>query len=381
MSTPKHELDNRISKLRKIMTDMDIDVFVSGASSQYDSRGVVRYFLDYYVPIFEEHMIIPLNGPVTMFPHDYAGANYATTLPAIEEINVVPTGTSPAKIVSDTVKTYTAQKVGVANLHGLSYNFVNQLKTELSNCEFVDITAQVDEIREVKSAYEIEQILATVKINEDSFLAFLKEVKPGVYDIDALQKARAATDLMKGVEDQYWMVGTQSPAGYWIAAKEKPVRWQQGDLIAGVTEHSGPGGYWGEVANLISIGKPEQIFVDAHKALANAQTAASSIIKPGERISKMVEIAQKSLEEQGFSEVLTALNPPRYFGHSQGIDVFEQPVISSENNKMMREGMILNFHPSATLPNGRKISYCVNYLVTEDGYQRLTTLSDEIYIV
>ena len=177
------------------------------------------------------------------------------------------------------------------------------------------------------------------------------------------------------------MVGTQGPAGFWIAAKEKPVQWKQGDLIAGVTEHSGPGGYWGEVAILISIGEPEQIFVDAHKALANAQAAAARIIKPGERISKMVEIAQNFLEEQGFAEVLTALNLPRYFGHSQGIDVFEQPVISSECTKVMKEGMILNFHPSATLSNGRKISYCVNYLVTKNGYQRLTNLSDEIYIV
>lgn len=380
MSTPKYELDNRINKLRQVMAEMGIDVFVSGGSAQIDSRGTPRYFLDYYVPVFEEYMLIPLNGLVTVFPHDYAGANYASTLPAIEEIIVAPTGVAPAKIVADTVKKYKVSKIGVANLTGLSYSFVEQLKTELSSYEIIDISDKITEIREVKSSFEIEQTLETVKINEDSFYELLKEVKSGSYDIDALNKARAATDLM-GVEDQYWMVGTQGSAGFWIAAKENPVMWKEGDLIAGVTEHAGPGGHWGEVANLISIGEPEKIFVDAQQALANAQREAASIIKPGENLSKMVDIAQKSLEEQGFAEILTTNNPTRYFGHSQGIDVFEPPVIFSGSSKLMKEGMRLNFHPSATLPNGRKISYCVCYLVTKNGYKRLTNLSDKIYIV
>lgn len=380
MSTPKYELDNRINKLRKVMAELGVDVFVSGGSAQIDSRGIVRYFLDYYIPVFEEYMVIPLNGPVTFFPHDFAGASYAATLPVIEEIITVPTGIIPANLVSDNIKKYKPKKIGVANLSGLSYNFINQLRTELSSYEIIDINDHVSRIREIKSNFEIEQTLETVRINEESFYALLKEVKSGVYDIDALNKARAATDLM-GVEDQYWMIGTQGSAGFWIAAKENPRQWKERDVIVGVTEHSGSGGHWGEVANLISIGEPDKTLVDAQHALANAQKEAASIIKPGVSISKMVDIAQKSLEEQGYAEILTSNSPARYFGHSQGIDVFEPPVISSRNSKLMDEGMRLNFHPSASLPDGRKISYCVCYLVTKDGYKRLTNLSDEIYVV
>ncbi|MDD4781489.1 MAG: hypothetical protein PHT02_12935, partial [Tissierellia bacterium] len=131
MSTPKYELDNRINKLRKVMAELGVDVFVSGGSAQIDSRGIVRYFLDYYIPVFEEYMVIPLKGPVTFFPHDFAGASYAATLPVIEEIITVPTGIIPANLVSDNIKKYKPKKIGVANLSGLSYNFINQLRTEL----------------------------------------------------------------------------------------------------------------------------------------------------------------------------------------------------------------------------------------------------------
>lgn len=380
MRTPKYELDNRIKKLREVMANAGVDVFVSGGAAQIDQRGIVRYFLDYYIPVFEEYMIIPLNGPVTFLPHDYAGANYASTCEIIEEIYAIPTGVVPANMVADIVKKYQPKKIGVANLAGLSYQFYNQLKNELSAYEIIDINDQVAKIREIKSIFEIEQTLETVKMNEDSFHAFLKEVKSGVYDIDALQKARAATDLM-GVEEQYWMIGTQGPAGFWIVAKEQPRLWKEKDVIVGITEHAGPGGHWGEVANLISIGEPEKALVDAQRALANAQKEAASIIKPGITIGEMADRAQKSLEEQGYAESITRSNPPRYFGHSQGIDVFEPPVIVSGQSKLMEEGMRLNFHPSASLPDGRKISYCVCYLVTKDGYKRLTNLSDEIYVV
>lgn len=380
MGTPKYELNNRIKNLRSVMAEAGVDVFVSGGSAQIDARGLVRYFLDYYIPVFEEYMVVPLNGPVTFFPHDFAGASYAATSPVIEEIITVPTGVTPASLVADNIMKYRPKKVGVANLSGLSYNFINGVKTELSSYDIIDINKQVARIREIKSVFEIEQTLETVRINEESFYALLKEVKAGIYDIDALNRARAATDLM-GAEDQYWMIGTQGPAGFWIAAKEKPRRWQEKDVIVGVTEHSGPGGHWGEVANLISIGKPEKALVDAQLALANAQNETASIIKPGVKISKMVDIAQKALEEQGYAEILTPNSPARYFGHSQGIDVFEPPVIFSGESRLMKEGMRLNFHPSATLADGRKISYCVCYLVTKNGGKRLTNLSDEIYIV
>lgn len=380
MRTPKYELDNRIKKLREIMANAGIDVFVSGGAAQIDQRGIVRYFLDYYIPVFEEYMVIPLNGPVTFLPHDYAGASYASICQVIEEIITIPTGVVAAKMVSDTVKKYQPKKIGVANLTGMSYQFYNQLRNELYAYDIVDLNDQVAKIREIKSKFEIEQTLETVKMNEDSFHAFLKEVKSGVYDIDALQKARAVTDLM-GVEEQYWMIGTQGPAGFWIVAKEQPRIWNEKDIIVGVTEHAGPGGHWGEVANLISIGEPEKALVDAQRALANAQKEAASIIKPNTTIGEMADRAQKSLEEQGYAEAITPNSAARYFGHSQGIDVFESPVIVSGQSKLMEEGMRLNFHPSASLPDGRKISYCVCYLVTKDGYKRLTNLSDEIYVV
>lgn len=380
MRTPKYELENRIKSLRKVMEDLKIDVFISGAGAQIDQRGILRYFLDYYVPVFEEYVVIPLSGPVTFLPHDYAGANYAATSPVIEDIITVPTGAIPSKIVGEAVKKFNPKIVGAANLSGLSFKFFNQLKEELSMYEIVDMDDKISKIRAIKSNFEIKQTIETVKLNEDSFHAFLKEVKAGVYDRDAVQRARAATDLM-GAEDQYWMLGTQGPAGFWIAANEQPTLWQEKDLIVGVTEHAGEGGHWGEVANLISIGEPENDIIKAQKALATAQKEAFKTIKPGVSIGKMADKAEEVLEQLGYSESSDSKGAARYHGHSQGMDVFEPPVIVSGGLDLMEEGMRLNFHPSAFLADGRKISYCVCYLVTSEGGKRLTNLSDEIYIV
>ena len=381
MRTPKEELLRRIDKLRLAMAAKNVDVLISGSCSQIHTRGIVRYFLDYYVPVFEEYMVIPLNGPVTMIPHDYAGARYAASSPVIEEILPVPTGVSPAAFVADAARKINPKRIGIANTDGLSASFVDAIRAEFDGFPMEDLTGDIWKIRQKKSAFELEETILTVRINEDSFLEFLKEVKPGARDIDAMQKARSLTDRMEWTEDQYWMVGTGTNAGFWVYANEHPTTWKQGDLIVGITEHAGPGGHWGEVTNLISIGEPEPVVVKAQAALAEAQVEAFRTIRPGNTIGQMADAAQKTLEDLGFAEKITKDSPVRYFGHSQGIDVFEPPVIMPGSDRIMEEGMRLNFHPSASLPDGRKFNYCVCYMVTKDGGMRLTNLADTIYIV
>ncbi len=380
MIIPKTELELRIKKLREIMENESVDVFFTGAGAKIDSRGMLRYFFDYFVPVFEEYMVVVKNGPVIAIPHDAAGARYAEQCTVVDEIYPIPTGCQPGKFVGDIIKKYTAKKIGVANLSGMSYTFVKSLLDELASYEILNIENLIWDIRKKKSELEIELTKKTVEINELSFNEFLKNVKASQMDFQAYQKSKAFTDLLL-TEEQYWMVGKKGAAGFWTNLHRFPEKFEQGDLISVVTEHSGPGGHWGEVSNLISIGEPNSDVVKAQAALAEAQNEAFKHIKPGNTIGQMADAAQRVLEDLGYLEKLTPDSPARYLGHSQGVDVFEPPVIVSGNEEIMEEGMRLNFHPSASLSDGAKISYCVCYLVTKDGGIRLTNLSDEIYIV
>jgi hypothetical protein len=57
------------------MESEGIDALVAGASAQLDQRGLLRWLFDYYLPVFEEYAVIPLDGPAVFFAHNGGSAS------------------------------------------------------------------------------------------------------------------------------------------------------------------------------------------------------------------------------------------------------------------------------------------------------------------
>jgi Xaa-Pro dipeptidase len=90
MSVSIEELKRRKRVICEAMEKGGVDAIVIGGSDKWEQRGLIRYLTDYYVPIFEEYVVFPLNGPLTFFAHYSYGAKHSAHYPAIEHADFIP---------------------------------------------------------------------------------------------------------------------------------------------------------------------------------------------------------------------------------------------------------------------------------------------------
>jgi Xaa-Pro aminopeptidase len=354
-----------------------------------DFRGVLRYICNYYLPVFEEYLVVPLSGPMTFFAHDSSGADYMAEFGVADDVRIIPGyeyNSDPGRCVGEFVKSLAPKSLGIAGYAGISANFYLSLRRHLGGLEPRDFTKELNAVRMVKSPAEIALTEAAIALNEDAFRQYLQLVRPGNRELDAVDRISEAA-LKKGAEDLYWMAssGKIPRLGYLSEARRRKHVWQAGDYHYIVLEHSAEGGHFGETTHLISLGAPNPEYERVFAVVCKSQRAAAAQIKPGALVGKLADAAEEVLTDAGYAapykgESSIVTRPPA-IGHSQGLDVWEFPRIVHGDETVIQPGMRFNLHPAVTLLDGAKITSCDCWISTETGGRRLSSLPYEIIVV
>lgn len=377
----EQEFFSRLAAVRKLMEDEMIDALIIGSSAQLDQRGLLRWLMGYYLPVFEETVVIPSEGAPIYFAHDALGAYHAANSPLHPEPRIISAAlylSDPAAPVAEYLRSIYARRIGIAGATGLSAHFFNSLTRHLNTVP-IDVSWQVANLRMVKSPAEIALTRAAIKLNEDTLLAYVNEVHAGGYEPDALAVGYAFAALA-GAEDQYWMSGSGSPAIVAPVAVAKSFRhcWQKTDYNFIVIEHSAPGGHFGEISQLLKIGQRDPELESAQSAVVEAILAAAEMIRPGNTVGQVAAAAERRLVAGGWMQPRSANTCAAPIGHGQGLDFWEIPSIDADNKQLIVPGMRFNLHPSVVMSDGNKVSYCDCYVSTQSAAERLSTLPYQV---
>lgn len=383
------EYDRRKKVIREAMAKEDVDLIVIGGSDKWEQRGMMRYMTGYYVPIFEEYLLFPADGPLTFFSHYSYGAKHAHDYPAIECADYIPLediNHDPGRRIAEYVNQYKPKKIGVTRSNISAEFYVSMLAHLNPGIEIMDFTYAFDLARMPKSEEEIKLSEIAVKMNEDAFWAYLRGVREGGTEIDAITEANYA--LRKaGAEDQYWMVGSgKTPAqGSIPLAMDRKHVWKKGDLNVVVIEIAGPGGHFGEITHLISLGEPAPEVYRAFEAVGEAQRLAAAAIKPGVKIGAVADLVNQYFVDSGYYPKDPAqraqFTTGNLIGHGQGIDTMELPYIVSGDPTVIQPGTRINIHPNVALPSGVRALSCDCYVATETGCRRLSNMPYDLIVV
>jgi Xaa-Pro aminopeptidase len=367
------ELNRRWKAARQVMKQRGIDAVVMQNTNDW-LGGYVKWFTD--LPAnngYPRTVVFYADAPmsvVEMGPSDIRKtfASGETLHRGVGEMLHTPSFTSigytdrdDANLAIDALRRHSHGTIGLITPGAMPYAFVSALKETFAAATFIDVTPDIDAIKAVKSEEEIALIRRTAGLQDEVFAEVLKEIRPGLRDIDVTSIAQRKGQLLGS--EQGIFLGGSAPVGIrspFVPRYMQGRRLEKGDHLSLLIEINGPGGFFTEIARTIVLGKASTELKDAFAAVKAAQDHSLSLMKPGTPVRDIFASHNSYMTGHGMPA------ETRLYAHGQGYDMVERPLIRQDDDMKLQQGMCLAVHPGYETPSLFAV-ICDNYMIEANG--------------
>lgn len=351
------EKQRRYAAVRQKMKAKGFDTLLVSGVKFVGALGYLRYLTNWAEPFAGEYLLLPLQGEPLFFARTSERVHLIRDVLKMQ----VQLG-STVQAVSSELRARNIRRIGLCSLRTMLAEFYVGLTKELPQCEFVEAASVLDEVRMIKSAEEMQWVRRSAALGDSAFQVFANSLEEGetehhlFTELDHLVK-------QSGAETTYFMMGAGSnPILRFMDMATH--RYRNGDVVLFNAEICGPGGYFTQLVRTLSLGKPRAEVEQAFRVACDALAAGEALLKPGATTAAVYDAIRKTLERAGYA---LNLHP----GHSQGLDIFERPIIDGKESAELRPGMVVILHPYVDLPSGGGAWVGETFAITDTGPQRL----------
>ena len=375
------ELQRRWSLVRRMMEDKGLDLLVMQNEGQ-DLGGYVRWFSDVQAGypetiIFQKEdgmIMINSSGVTRPLPPEFMrrGIKKAIGRPYFRTIN--PTNEVDALVAAEEIKATGKKQIGLINLGRMHASFYNCLMRELPECDFTDVTDEIDLIKAVKSSEELEIAQAVCDLEDQVMEQVPDLIRAGRSELEVRNDIHDLC-LKAGAEGQFFLTVSSSPMN--TVCGQVPLLYEgktieEGDNISVLIESSGPGGFFAELQRTFTLGaKPSEELKAAWNKAVRAQQMCRYMLVPGGDPVEVFLALNWFLKEDGYAP------EERLFAHGQGYDLIERPGLLPGETMPFAKDMFIVLHPAAV--NRYAMCTCAdNFRICEEGAVRLHHFPQEI---
>ena len=133
-------------------------------------------------------------------------------------------------------------------------------------------------------------------------------------------------------------------------------------------------GYCSDMTRTIFIGKINDTIKSAYDLVLKVQEDALTQCKDGANIKNITKAAEQELKINRF-DLVHAL------GHGVGLDVHEDPVLSSRYDNLLKENMVIAVEPGVYIPKSFGIRLEDTVLITKNGCIKLTNSAKNYTVI
>ncbi len=257
----------------------------------------------------------------------------------------------------------------------MSYINYKDMSRQADRANFIESLPYVTNMRAVKSEEEILKIREACKISTFSFYSLLDFIKPGVTEIDIANELEYQFRKRGGEGASFPTIvasGPENGANCHNTVTNKKI--EKGDFVT-IDFGTYYKGYGSDITRTISVGEPRnKDLKKLFKIVADAKVEGEKALKPGLKLSDLHKVINSVVEKEGYTI-------PHGPGHGFGLELHEDPFITATNNFKMIPGAIHTLEPGIYLPGIGGVRQEDDYLITENGYERLTHITDELIIL
>ena len=361
------------------MVEASLDVLIAQSSiGVFD--GMVQWLVNatvddgYTVTIIfpvDEEMIVISHGAdgVEESPGDLPGVRkrvFSPMLPTLRSAGL------HGECVIDELRHLKCSRVGLSGMSIMSAMFVGQIMAGLDGITLTDTTGLVEELKSVKSKEEICFIRETCELQDRVFNEVLARVHLGSFSTEVRGDAMRSA-VMLGADKTNIVVRVAS-RGTSTSSRE-PTRLRTGDHVFLLIETNGPGGYWGELGRMLTIGNPSAALEKQFGVALELQEQARAMLVPGAKPGHLLDANNELLRKHHLAE------ERRLYAHGMGYDMIERPSFDHFEKMRIRAGISIVLHPEANGPNV-EAWLSDNYEVVETGSaNRLHRTPQKIFAV
>lgn len=279
-----------------------------------------------------------------------------------------PAATHPAfwaRTVSESLRG--ASRVGVDLVDSA---LLEGLRSALPDVTFVSASADLYEIRKVKSADEQVLLETASRLNAAAAEAALAQARVGVTDFHVLTGAMAYLQERGAEHLSHSLCNHRRASGSWFA--EGTVL-GEGDAFFFDIGCYGPFGYASDIARTGFVGEPPVAVQRAYDGLLKAYAVAQDHARPGATASAIQQAVNDCLAKQGLPIT------PYGVGHGVGLRICELPTIHRRDrmdvDAVLVEGEVIALEPETTVWSGdTRIVLKIedNFVIESDGCRLLS---------
>ncbi len=227
---------------------------------------------------------------------------------------------------------------------------------------------QVQALRQVKSAEELALICKAADLNKQAFDTILPLFRPGISERHIALELEFALKRLGGEANAFDFIVASGPRGAFPhgVASEKVL--QEGELVT-IDFGTVVDGYHSDETVTVAVGEPAGNLRQIFDIVLEAHDSAIAAVRPGMQIAALDAVARDLIAAAGFGE---------YFGHGLGhgvgLEIHEQPSVSSRSTEVLTEGMVITIEPGIYLPQVGGVRIEDMVVVTAAGCDILTSI-------
>ncbi|MCF7701105.1 M24 family metallopeptidase [Loktanella sp. M215] len=370
MIFPAAEFRRRTGALQAEMATSSLDALLltTPADVFYTTGFLTRFWESPARPWF---VIVPASGdPVAVIPTigaDLMGRCWTRDIRTWQAPDPLDDGVS---LLADTLEDLVPSRgrigvpMGVETHLRMPLADFLRLQDRVAPRVFVDGTAAVCRVREIKSELEIEKIGQTCALAAayDRVPEFAQIGTPLSQVFCDFQIAL----LTAGADWVSYVAGGAGPGGYGDVispADDRPLA--QGDVLM-LDTGAVRDGYFCDFDRNYAIGPPTDAVRRAHDVLHAATDAALSALRPGMMACDAHRIIADAITRAG------AVTGRGRLGHGLGLTLTEWPSLTPLDMTTLRTGMVLTLEPGVEIAPGRIMVHEENIVLRDDGPELLS---------
>nr|CBH39113.1 Xaa-Pro dipeptidase [uncultured archaeon]CBH39753.1 putative Xaa-Pro dipeptidase [uncultured archaeon] len=358
-----HFFLRRLRRTQNAMSDRDLDwmIITPGADLCYLSGLYVKDYRNFCAGIFSENsepVLVAANAAVNQAAENI----WFTDVQGFsdqQELNRI------LKSILFSGSNRKSQHIGVLErkMYLWEYNILNSLNGEI---KFHDVTPLLSQMRMIKDIYELKCIRNSIVIAEKGMQTAFEYLGEGKSEL-AIAKEIEFTMKMKGSEglafDTIVASGKRS-AVFNPKATAKKIKKHEAVIIdLGAIRKD----YVSDITRTFAVGELEPELKKIYEIVLEAQHAALDRIRPGATIGEVDAAAREIINRHGYGPYFT------YFtGHGIGLEMGEDPIIRSNNQLKIQDGMVFTVEPGIYLLNKGGVRIEDDVLTTKNGCRLLS---------